>query len=244
MLKYQIYGSASSKDYDVLVYVDKLGSIQENHELIDVVNEELEILFKSLNKPSKKINANLGVLYNGQVVDVFKGYTFEVNNSCYYTYSNHQQEHGNFVATPYEWTIEMAHYKIKRCFRFILSFYSRIPELRKDIKAALRGDLIKRIEVLQKIDFTYHTEFPGKNELREDIYKTFAFQFAQTHALCNGIQIYSKEDAIKMYFGLENCILRNEITVKDLDYLNSFKSSLIDIAKREIHNMSHFDEKL
>ena len=108
----------------------------------------------------------------------------------------------------------------------------------------MRGNLLKRIEVLDKIDFTIHKEFPGKNELREDIYKTFAFQFAQTHCLYNGIEIYSKEDAIKIYPGFKNCILRNTITSEDLEYLNLLKSILIDTAKRELPNMLHFDEKL
>lgn len=34
MIKFQIFGSKSSQDYDVLVFVDKLGTISENHELI------------------------------------------------------------------------------------------------------------------------------------------------------------------------------------------------------------------
>jgi hypothetical protein len=38
-LKFQIFGSSSSIDYDILIFVDKLGTIQENHDLVDEYNE-------------------------------------------------------------------------------------------------------------------------------------------------------------------------------------------------------------
>jgi hypothetical protein len=96
------------------------------------------------------MNCNLGVLKDGQIVEVFKGYPFEVNNSLYYTYNEHQQLHKNSIIKPYELTDDIIHYKVKRCFRFILSFYSRIPEWRTDIKLAIKGSIYKRLECIKK----------------------------------------------------------------------------------------------
>ena len=39
--KFQIFGSASSKDYDVIVFVDSLGTIQESHDAVTVFENEL-----------------------------------------------------------------------------------------------------------------------------------------------------------------------------------------------------------
>lgn len=144
--------------------------ITENHELIKKLNIELEIIFNEALMPNKKVNTNIGILENGQIVKVFKGYPFEVNNAMLFTYENHKQLCDQYITKAYPLTKDIAHLKLKRCFRFILSFYSRIPEWRPGIKSAMRGGFDKRLEQCQLIDFTRHTEFPGKAELREDIY--------------------------------------------------------------------------
>ena len=60
------------------------------------------------------------------------------------------------------------HLKIKRVSRFILSFFSREPELRHNIKSALRGDLNERLNILSLIDFKKYTEFKHKKENKEE----------------------------------------------------------------------------
>lgn len=243
-LKFQIFGSPSSKDYDVLVFVDKLGTIQENHDLIDTLNDSVyqELIKNGL--PSKKMNCNLGVLENGKLKEVFKGYAFEVNNSLYYTYGLHTQLHPNHIIEPYKWSEEIADYKLKRCFRFILSFYSRVPEWRTSIKEALKGGFDKRLECVKKIDFIKHREFPGKKDLPEDIYKTFAFQIGQTHALLTSIELYTKESVIREYTSLENLILRKEITDQDLEALNLMLHYLIMTAEIRLEKMENLLEEL
>ena len=69
--KFQIFGSASSLDYDVMVFVDKLESIESNHQRIKILNVELENLFALKHYDKKKINANLAVLENGKIKEVF-----------------------------------------------------------------------------------------------------------------------------------------------------------------------------
>ena len=237
MLKYQIFGSKSSQDYDILVFVDKLGTIQENHEAITILDIELSKILTD-----KKVNANLGVLRDGQVVQVFKGYPFEVNNSLYHTYGNHKQVIENQVTKPYELTDDIKHYKLKRCLRFILSFYSRIPEWRTDIKSALRGTFDKRLECVKLIDLRVHKDFPGKNEKTEDIYKTFAFQFAQTILLYRDTEIYSKEEAVQNYTELFPFLYRKPFTDDDLRVLQSMLKYLIMICETEMPKMKYLEE--
>jgi hypothetical protein len=237
MLKYQIFGSKSSQDYDVLVFVDSLGTIQENHEAITILDIELAKILTD-----KPVNANLGILRDGQIVQVFKGYPLEVNNSLYYTYGNHVQVIENQITKPYELTEDIKHYKLKRCFRFILSFYSRVPEMRAGIKEALRGTFDKRLEQLSKIDLTMHKDFPKKNEKVEDIYKVIAFQLAQTYLMFFNIEIYTKEDAVKHMSFLKPFIYRKEIDESDLQEINVLLMALVNLAEGEIKRMKYLEE--
>lgn len=239
MIKYQIFGSKSSQDYDVLVFVDKLGTIQESHELITVLDNQLS---KTLT--DKPVNCNIGILQDGRIVQVFKGYPLEVNNSLYHTYNNHEQVIENHVTQLYEITDDIKHLKLKRCFRFILSFYSRVPEMREGIKQALRGDINKRIEELSKIDFCIHKEFPRKNEKPEDIYKVIAFQLAQTFLMLDGIEIYTKEDAAEKLQFLEPFLFRRKFDETDLKGLNVMLQVLLADAKLEVPKMKSLIEEI
>lgn len=244
MIKFQIFGSASSQDYDVMVFVDELHTISENHELIKKLNVELETIFNDAGMVKKKINANIGVLGNGQIVKVFKGFYSECNNALFHTYKNHKQLCGQHITSVYPLTRDIAHLKLKRCFRFILSFYSRIPEWRPGIKAAMRGGFDKRLEQCKLIDFRIHTEFPGKDELREDIYKVIAFQFAQTYLLLLDIEIYSKEEVLEHYPFFKSFINRQVIDEDDLIILNTFWTYLLVEAESEIGKMKSLDEEI
>lgn len=245
MLKFNIFGSKSSQDYDVLVFVDSLGSIDDNHITVKHNNEILEKLFKDKGWPEKPINSNLGMLDHGKLVKVFKGTSDEVNNSCFYTYKNHDQLHDLMIEGPIDRDEFYKQLKLKRCFRFILSFYSRIPEFRKEIKDALKGTFDKRLEMVKKIDFTKYTEFPGKKEKTEDIYKVLAFQLAQTISLCEfHHEIYSKEEVIIGFSPLENFINRKPITTEDLEYLEWLRTELVSFAELEIKKMLNLNEEI
>lgn len=244
MIKYQIFGSVSSIDYDVLVFVDSLGTIQENHDTVHRFNDELDKLFADMGMPAKKMNANLGVLEDGMVVKVFKGYPFEVNNSLFTTYGNHRQTVENQVTREYELTDDIKHYKLKRCFRFLLSFYSRVPEWRTDIKSALRGNLVERTDCVEKINLFTHTEFPGKNESVTDIYKTFAFQLAQTYMLIRDTEVYSKEDVIKHLPRLESSLMRKGTGIAEMSMMHGLLNSLIEYSRTEMKKMKSLDEEI
>lgn len=247
---YNIFGSASSKDYDVVFYVEHLGTIDNCHKVVKQYQTILEhVLFDIKKRPRKVINGNLAVLdtMNGTLVKVFKGTPDEVNNSVHNTYHFHTQDCARMISTEIKrgGSNEFyTHLKIKRCFRFILSFYSRVATMRSNIKIALKGDINQRIAAVDLINFVFHTEFPDKKELKEDIYKVIAFQLAQTTLLHEGIQIFTKEEVIHHYPGLKHAILREPLTNVDLRYLTTMLKHLIEIAKTEIPNMQSLNEEI
>lgn len=236
-LKYQIYGSKSSRDLDIMVITqDKLGTINENKIIIEKYKEYFQSIYTDV-----KCDVHLARIYNGQIFDVSHGTYDEVNNSLYYTYDNFDQRFENSITRHYDrFQVEYVNHKNIRVARFILSFFSREPELRTKIKSALRGDLKERLEVLKLIDFTKYTEFPHKKEKKEDIYKVCAFQFAQTLSLFTGIEIYTKEEAIK-YFDIFSPFISREENISDKLYvLNNALELFISLTEKRIE-LSKFD---
>lgn len=242
--KFQIFGSRSSRDYDVLVFVDQFGTTEENHQTVKRYNEELALTFRSVGMPEKKVNANLGILTSvGTLGRVFKGTPDEVNNSLRDTYHVHDQLHDQHIKHLYDRTQTFyKHVKLKRCYRFILSFYSR-TELRNEIKVALKGDFKQRHDVLSKIDFNVHTEFPGKKDAKEDIYKTIAFQLAQTIDLVeHDIEHYTKESIARKHHTLLPYIMRMGQPLRFVS-LNSYLQRLLQIGTREMSTMADLKEE-
>lgn len=197
----------------------------------------------------KKINTNIGVIENGRLIKVHKGTPDEVNNSLIATYHNHTQFHVLQV-NPYQKYIrghadnEYTHLKIKRCLRFLISFFSRIEELRPYIKPALKGNVDIRLDALRKINLLRHTDFSGKNEKPEDIYKVIAFQLAQTHLLIQGIEIFSKEKAIGHCPEFTNALLRKPLTADDLQALQDSLEMLIVNVSNIKSKMASLDEPI
>jgi hypothetical protein len=239
---YQVFGSPSSQDIDVMVFVDQLRSIDDNHTLIKELNAYFENNVSDACFDGRAINANLAVLKDGKVVEVFKGTEDECNNSLMDTYRFHHQAHPNHVTSRYDRFDEYYHIKLKRVARFIMSFFSREPELRAMIKPALRGDLKERLNALRCIDFTKYNTFPGKKEKHEDIYKVLAFQFAQVFGLANQQEIYTKEDAMIQFPVLRGMLMREPITELDIWHLNIYLQKFIIIALFEMSCMESLYE--
>jgi len=233
---YQIFGSKSSKDIDVMVFVDFLSTIDENHKFIKECNEYFKEKFDTI----KELNCNLGILKEGMLVDVFKGTFDECNNSLFFTYPLHSLNYRQHIERVYDRgsSSEFYHIKMKRVARFLLSFFSREPELRVEIKEALFGDFNKRLEVLKKIDFLKYREFPKKKELHEDIYKTVAFQFGQIFGISNGVNVYTKEDAASFDERLSKFLFREPLDDADLEYLNILLDRFIQLGEDESLLMS------
>jgi F0F1-type ATP synthase delta subunit len=226
---FYIFGSEDSQDYDVLVSVDHIPqNIDEAHNICKYYNDKLS----STLLPDKELNCNLGVFEDGRLVKVFKGTVDELNNVIYYTYDNHKQFYPNPITEPINRDVDE---KILRVARFIITFYSR-TELRSQIKAALRGDLKLKLQVLKQINFVDMVDFPGKKEKFEDIYKVLAFQFGQVFSLVDGFESdsYTKNGILKNYPDLKNFLKRNPLNTSDLETLNKYLSRFIDLIESKI----------
>lgn len=229
---FYIFGSENSQDYDVIVSVDSIPqNIDEAHNICKYWNDKLSKILTD-----KPLNCNLGIFKNGILVDCFKGTVDELINCIYYTYDNHKQYYPNPITKP---IVRDMDEKILRVARFLITFYSR-TNLRPKIKAALRGDLKLKLDVLKQIDFTKMTEFPGKKEKVEDIYKVIAFQFGQVFSLIDNHEpdSYTKNGIIKNYPDLKNIINRGSISNSDLEILNSYLARFIDIIESKLDTIS------
>lgn len=216
MNNYVTFGSPSSQDLDLMVFVDQLGTIQENKQKVIELQNELQYYF------NKKVNVNIGVLSEQKLIKVFKGTLDEVNNSIMDTYKHHSQK----IECPITVRIERdVNEKILRSVRIILSNISR-TQFREEVKKALLKDFWDRISCLEDVNF-YNITQHEKYDLK-DVFKTIAFQMGQTFALMDNIEIYTKEDVIEMYPKLSDYIQRQEI---DGFELNNFKKEFISKIK-------------
>jgi hypothetical protein len=230
-MKFYLFGSENSQDYDILVECDNIPqNINEAHNLCKNHNETLSGLLTD-----KELNCNLITVKDNKIIDCFKGTCDELNNCLYYTYGLHKQFHPNPILTPVERDLNE---KLLRVARFIITFYSR-TELRSEIKAALRGNLFLKLEILKKIDFVTMTEFPEKKEKKEDIYKVLAFQFGQMFSLIDGhdFDSYTKNGIIKYYPYLTNLLNRGEVAEEDLMTLNHYLKFFIYHIENNIHKL-------
>ena len=97
-MKYYLFGSENSQDYDVLVeceYIPK--NINEAHAICKAHNEALSLILTD-----KELNCNLITVRDNKIIDCFKGTCDELNNCLYYTYVNHTQFYPNPILSPVE----------------------------------------------------------------------------------------------------------------------------------------------
>lgn len=228
---FYVFGSEDSQDYDVLVSVDFIPEhIDASAKMCKEFNEVLSTVLVG-----KELNCNLAIIKDNKIEKVFKGTTDELNNVLFYTYKNHLQHHPNPITCLIDRDLNE---KILRVARFIITFYSR-TELRTEIKSALRGNLLQKLEVLKKIDFVKMKEFPGKKEKVEDIYKVLGFQFGQLFSLVDGLESesYTKNEITKNYPDLTSFLKRKKILDTDLKILNQYLQRFISLIESKIGNI-------
>lgn len=232
---FYLFGSENSKDYDVIVSVDYIPqNIDDAHNICKYWNDKLSEILSD-----KPLNCNLGIFEDGKLIKVFKGTTDELNNVLFYTYKNHKQFYPLPIKSP---VVRDVDEKILRVARFIITFYSR-TSLRKEIKEALRGDLLLKLEVLKKLDFVHMNQFPGKKEKVEDVFKVIAFQFGQVFSLIDGFEkdSYTKNGIIKNYPDLSVFLNRESIEVRDLENLNKYLRRFISLIESRIDNINLYE---
>jgi hypothetical protein len=230
---YNIFGSASSQDLDVMVFIDRSElseTIKERAELCEQFNQELSKVY------DKKVNANIAVMDSGIVDFVHKGTSDEVNNSIFDTYDLHEQVHPLVITRKVRRDIDL---KLMRAARIILSFLSR-TEHRSCIKQALKTDFVQKIITLQQIDYTKLLDFGSKNTAMEDAYKVIAFQYGQVLGLMKGHEHYTKESISGAFPDLKPFLMRSKEL--NLTTLNSFNKRFLDFAESRVVLMKTLHE--
>ena len=219
-LKYQFFGSPDSQDVDVVFFIHTMPeTILEKLNLSKEYSAVLQTEFIS-----KKINANLTVLEEGIIKQVYKGTVDELNNALYHTYPFHKQDFENQIQRLLPRDIDL---KFLRSSRMILSFLSK-TKYRASIKDALRNNLHHKLQVLKEIDLTTITDF-GKSQNAIDIFKSIAFQIGQSVALHNGAEYYTKSQIAKSFPELRNYLARE--TNSDLHNLQYGLVKYIEILE-------------
>ncbi len=224
-MKFQLFGSITSQDYDIMVFVDTIPIVKEASILCDTYGNEIAIILKDAGLPDKKINVNIAILNSGVITDVHKGTADEVNNSMFLTYKNHPQFLPNQIVRMVDRDVDL---KIIRSARIILSFISR-TQYREIVKKALQGNFIDKLEALEQIDFTKITDLGTKNTEKQDVYKTIGFQLGQALGLFIGSELYSKESICQIYTELKPFIMREEVL--DMSIINKYKTLFISQSR-------------
>ena len=209
---FQIFGSEDSKDYDIMVFVDEIGTKQESHERVAEFDRKLSLMF-----PDKPLNSNLAIIKYGVVTEVFKGTVDEVNNMLYLTYNLHEQKYPLKITRLIERDVDL---KILRTARVLLSFLSR-TEHRPKVKKALKSDLIEKLKVLADIDLTKILDLGSRNVKWEDYLKTMSFQLGQTLALMVGKELYTKNEIFQTFPELKTMLLREDVDLFNLEVLKN-----------------------
>lgn len=195
---YNLYGSADSQDYDVLVLCNDTDF--KDKQLCKQLCAQYEQAFPYQDKP---VNVNLASSNGQALTGCYKGIVDELNNSLYHTYGNHQQPYPSFTKTHVE---RRAGIKIARAMRTIIAFYSR-SEARQQVKWAMKNTIKDMFVVAQALDFNQIAE----NHDRLEQFKSSAFQLAQSIALLQGVEIFTKAEACSFMPSLAPLIKREAI---------------------------------
>lgn len=216
-ISFQLFGSHDSVDVDVVFFVAQLGSIQENLEL----GKKLGAALKFAGQLEPKINPNLAVVQEGRLVAVYKGTVDELNNSLYHTYDLHPQQFPRQIQFLLPRDKEL---KLLRTLRKSLSFFTR-TDYRKEIKTALRAGFSAQLEFMKSVDLT---GIPPKADTEVDCWKVITFSVAQVLALETGHELYTKQEVIRAFPGLEGIMQRR--TPVDLKAVSQVLDQLILLA--------------
>jgi hypothetical protein len=198
--EYILFGSYDSSDIDIMVFVDRVGSIVESRNQV----EEFECMLRQ-KYDINMLDVNICSVSEGVVTKTYKGTVDEVNNMLYHTYDKHTQVYPNPITRTLPRDIKL---KAERVLRGLLSHLSR-TEHRKDVKEALISDNVAfKLDVLKNIDLTTITDLKKNNSSIIDFHKFLAFQIGQVIGLLYGLELYTKAGICAEFHIMENLIYR------------------------------------
>lgn len=192
------HGSQDSLDLDRVYFFPHKPTLQECHRFCAQTEE----------------NRNIAILSpDGVIQDCFKGLPDELNNGLLRTAPLHPQQHPIPIRRA---VLRLAPLKTARAIRLILTRLTRTPH-RAAVKAALSSlDLPQRIQALQAIDLT-------SLSLSPDTYKSIAFQVAQSLALMDNHELYTKQEIAQHYPHLRPLLYRASEPQAALHHLNDLR---------------------
>jgi hypothetical protein len=218
-MNYNVFGSEDSQDYDIMIFIDEIPSIQASKEMCLEMDSELQLMYRD-----KKINTNLAVIKDGIIVDVFKGTSDECNNSIFKTYHLHNQLCPLLINREVPRNVNL---KLARSLRAILSFLSR-TSFSNEVKKALKGNAVDKINTLENICFSSLTDLNKNNQDIIDFRKQVAFQMGQCRLLMNRIEVYTKSGICIHYPCLSSYLYRE---ISNGDDLEAFKQIFLSEVK-------------
>ncbi|KAL0486295.1 hypothetical protein AKO1_001960 [Acrasis kona] len=228
-LPFVVHGSEDSLDRDVIYFIDKLP-----------VNKQ--IIHHFVNENTKVENRNLAVLDPnlGIIVDCYKGTPDSLNNQIIDTFYLHKQR---LEQCPVKKRITRnIPLKVCRATRQLIGFVAQsIHHLPRDsplyikyhdaIKKSLKSkNLLDRAQCLSTIDFVLLFE----NNFQIDIWKSLAFQFAQTKAiLMDNMELYSKKTVAEYDCRLEPFMYRRTDVLRSsieqyLSLFNEYRDFIVE----------------
>jgi hypothetical protein len=227
-LPFVIHGSEDSVDRDVIY-------------LIEEMPKNKQLVHEFVNEDTQKENRNLAVIdYNeGIIVDCYKGTPDAINNQIIDTFHLHKQI---MEECPVRIRITRnVPLKVTRSIRQLIGFVAQVlhhlpvdshiyGKYHNPIKIALKSkNFTSRLECLGSIDFIEVFE----DNIDIKIFKSLAFQFAQTKAMLeNDLELYSKKTVAQYDTRLEPVMYRREEVVSSaldfyLSIFNEYRDYLV-----------------
>ena len=232
-LVYNVFGSETSLDRDLMVVIDSPLNVKDSHDLVHNLDK---IIAQKFTEDSKKLNTNICVVTNGNISWVFKGTPDECQNSIVVTYNLHYQHFPCIVDKIIPRNIPL---KIARGVRSILSTMTRTEGNRVHVKSALKTDTIKaRVDCLKSINIATLVFMPNCKEIPTELYKQIAFQMGQIMALISTdqVELYDKVAIGNTYPSLSHSLLRNEPTEDSIQSLQDFKIDMVNAINARLED--------
>ena len=201
-----VHGSPDSSDVDLMLLVDRLPTQQEQ--------KEQELLH-----PNTDLNYAV-VGEEGAVLDVLHGLPDEVHCQLRRT-ARGEEPPPQLSRSPPQRCVEL---KLVACVQKLLVCTRRIPKHRSEVVEALRrNDVAAGVRALRGIRFA-----DCADSLRLDLRKVVAFQLAQTLALTQGLQLYTKGELCEFAPRIRPLLYREEASA-DLSALDELSEQLFSL---------------
>jgi len=193
-----VHGSADSKDEDRLYLFPSIdGRLPPN-----------ELCVKFCNNPTdSKEDRNLFCIREEHVCTCFRGLPDEIQNQLLATYSLHPQKWPLPFTKPATRVIPL---KIADTAKYIVLQVRRTKYREKAIKALKANDVAQLFEFLKEVRLS-------ELELEKDTLKNLAFRIAQTLALMQAKEFYTKASLAEAFSSLAPFLKREEGDLKRLD---------------------------